>query len=156
MCQSPKPYSDYKAGDRRCSECRALYMKTWADNNREKIKENGLRYRSTIKGRASSLWNAALKRAKSKDEDFKLTVEDIEIGLTVGICVRTLLPFDFSPVKGSYHIKPLSPSIDKIDPRGIYEPSNVQYVCSWYNLAKGQMTDSDLIALCKRLVSVTI
>lgn len=143
---------------RRCRECSRLYMKKWADNNREKINKNQKIYHSTVKGRATVLLNAALKRARSRGETFALELSDVIAGLSVGFCCKTLYPFDLelrSRGTNVYKINPMSPSIDKINPSGIYEPSNVQYVCSWYNLAKGQMSEDDLIKFCKRVASLS-
>jgi hypothetical protein len=155
-CSVEKDTSEFPKGENRCRICRDAYMKAWADANREKINKNQLVYQTTIKGRASVLLNAAIKRAKDRDEYFNLTLADVIRGISPGYCQRTFFPFDLSlQNRGKkYHINPYSPSIDKIDPRGIYEPSNVQYVCSWYNLAKGQMSHEDLVIFCKRIAGL--
>ena len=132
-------------------------MRDWADKNRDKINENQRRYQTTIAGRASVLLNAAKKRAAKSNEPFALTLTDVIAGISPGYCSKTFFKFDFE-FRGrgkSYHINPSAPSIDKIDPHGIYEPSNVQYVCAWYNLAKGQMSDEMLLIFCKRLLEVS-
>lgn len=113
----------------------------------------------TVRGRALSLLGAARTRARKKNEVFLLSHDDVELGIRSGFCSKTFLPYDLTILKRGlktteYKINPLSPSIDKIKPEGIYEPNNVQYVCSWYNLAKGQMSEEDLISFCKRVASL--
>lgn len=146
----------FQKGHNRCNACRDAYMVAWRNQNREKINVNQRRYQETFRGRASVLLEAARKRAAKKNETFLLNHSDIEKGISIGFCVRTGLAFDLTYYgrNRKYSINPLSPSVDKIDPRGIYEPSNVQYVCSWYNLAKGQMSDDDVLRFCRQIVSL--
>ena len=131
-------------------------MRDWQNRNRDKINVNQRMYQTTIKGRSSVLLNAAKKRALKSGEDFDLTLSDVITGISSGYCCKTLFPFDLSyQDRGKiYTINPFSPSIDKIDPKGIYTPKNVQYVCSWYNLAKGQMTEQQLFEFCRRVAGL--
>lgn len=157
-CNELKWESEFSPTSYRCRPCRDEYQIAWREQNRTKINNNQRTYHATLRGRASVLLNAALKRARDKGDEFKLEIEDVIRGLSTGMCCKTFFPFDLSvaPRNGArYHINPYSPSIDKIDARGIYEPANVQYVCSWYNMAKGQMTDADLVRFCKRVAAVS-
>jgi hypothetical protein len=132
-------------------------MLDYANKNRLKINTNQKKYQETIKGRSSVLLNAAKKRAKLKGELFELTLDDVIKGISVGYCARTLFPFDLKFTRDKqYQINPYSPSIDKINSKEIYKPTNVQYVCSWYNFAKGQMTDEQLRYFCKRVVDLCL
>jgi len=154
ICCEWKTEDEFPKMQLRCKSCTSNYMKEWADQNRNKINQNQLVYQTTLKGRASVLLNGALARARKKNEEFKLTHSDVLNGISSGHCQKTLLKFDMSlrvGGKNRYQINPLSPSIDKINPLGIYEIKNVQYVCSWYNLAKGQMTEADMIDFCRRV-----
>lgn len=154
-CGKSKSFGEFPTGHNRCKVCRDIYMAEWADRNREKININQRVYQTTVRGRANVLLNAALVRANKKNELFKLTGDHVFAGILSGYCCKTLFPFDLSLKRdGAYKINPYSPSIDKINPMGIYEPSNVQYVCTWYNLAKGQMTEADLITFCKRVTGL--
>lgn len=154
-CEKWKNASDFPKDQLRCKSCTSIYMKNWADKNRNKINNNQRLYQTTIKGRASVLLNAAIKRAKLDNQEFKLTLQNVIDGISSRYCQKTFFPFDFELRErgtNKYKMNPFAPSIDKIDPFGIYEPQNVQYVCTWYNLAKGQMTEQDLIMFCKRVV----
>lgn len=155
-CHEWKDDDAFPSGHNRCKECARLYMAEWANRNRDKINENQRTYHATIAGRASVLLNAAIKRARARSEPFGLTINDVIKGVSVGYCARTLFPFDLSvgERRGNYRINPFAPSIDKIEPNGIYEPGNVQYVIAWYNLAKGAMTEQELITFCQRVAAL--
>lgn len=157
-CDQWKLLDDFRPSDRyRCRECERTYMRAYSDKNRQSINSNQRRYHTTLIGRANLLVNAALKRAKIKNEEFKLTHDDVIKGLTLGFCVKTGLKFDFNETyirATNRKMNPAAPSIDKINSFGIYEPSNVQYVSAWYNMAKGQLTEPELIQLCKAVVNV--
>lgn len=132
-------------------------MKRWADANRNKVNTNARNYLTTANGRANALISTARGRAKAKGVPFLLTKECVVAGIERGFCAKTFFPFhlDLLPTEGrSYHMHPFSPSIDKIEPSGLYEDSNVQIVCSWYNLAKGQHTEQQLIEFCKRVALI--
>lgn len=151
-CNQEQKFDDFPKGQNRCKICTKIYMDRWRNNNRKKINKNQKLYHSTLKGRASVLLNAAKKRAKQRNEQFCLSLNDVVQGLRLKKCSKTGLKFDFSTDNRGkkYQINPLSPSIDKINPDDIYKPENVQYVCSWFNFAKGQMTEDDLKFFCKR------
>ncbi len=154
-CGQLKPTDQFQIGHNRCIVCRDEYMRAWQDQNRDKINRNQREYQTTIKGRASVLLNAARKRANAKGEPIILTLDDVIKGISGGHCIKTLFPFDMKLSRnGEYRINPFAPSIDKKEPTGIYEPSNVQYVCAWYNLAKGAMTEHDLVMFCKRVADL--
>lgn len=99
------------------------------------------------------LLNGAKDRAKKKGDPFKLVLGDIERALEVGLCEKTFTVFDLEPFENATQ-SPFAPSVDKIDPNGIYEPSNVQYVCFWYNAAKQQWPETVLIKMCKIVASL--
>lgn len=146
-----------KHGRGTCNTCRIQQINEWQDRNREKVNTNQLRYNSTFDGRAINMYNSARARATSKGAAFKLTLDDVRKGLSIGFCCRTGVPFDYSVgfIKATKRqMNPFSPSIDKIDPFGIYEPSNVQYVCTWYNMAKAQLTDEQIVQMCKLVAQV--
>ena len=42
-------------------------------------------------------------------------------------------------------------SIDRIDPKGKYEPENLRLVCKRVNLIKHNMTDEELMDWCKTI-----
>ena len=134
-----------------CNTCRLTQIQQWQKDNRIKVNINQRKYNETFEGRCILLYNSARTRAKNKNQDFKLTLQNVKDGLKNGFCEKTGIPFDFSTqnrIKTNIHINPYSPSIDKKNPFGIYEPENVQYVCSWYNFAKGQFNDEFFMLMC--------
>lgn len=156
-CEQSLPDKVFPSSSWRCKSCRDAYHVMWREQNRDKINANARTYLTTVKGRAQALWGAAKTRANKKGEAFALTRQHVIDGIEPGFCQKTFMAFHFDllPTEGrKYHMHPLSPSIDKIDPNGLYEPNNVQYVCSWYNLAKGQLSEEQLIQFCQRVVLV--
>lgn len=105
------------------------------------------KFRATPAGRARSLWNAARRRAESRGEPFALSVERIESALKMGVCEYTGVAFEYSGGR-----TPGSPSVDRKDPFKPYSDDNVSVVCDWYNMAKGRLSNGELIENCKRLL----
>jgi len=133
-----------------CHECRINQVNQWQTINREQTRLNQRNYTRTHRGRAMTLLNAAKARAKKRDEDFKLTLDDVMEMLEQGVCHRTGVKFEFENSVGGTQ-SPYAPSLDKIDRAGIYEPSNVQMVCFWYNGAKQQWSEEITIEMCRRV-----
>lgn len=160
-CELTKSLEEFKehgqTGRKRnvCNLCTIKQIRKWTDDNREKVNKNQRNYHETIDGRTFLLHNSARIRAKKKKQLFLLTFEDVKKGLLIGKCAKTGIPFDFNmgfTKKSPLHFNPFSPSIDKINPFGFYEPNNVQYVCSWYNFAKGQFDEKFFVEMCKIVV----
>jgi len=104
--------------------------------------------RASPKGRARLLWAAARDRASKKGKDFSLTISRVETTIFAGVCERTGATFDLSPGRTAD-----SPSIDKKDPNLPYSDDNVSIVCDWYNMAKGRLSEIELIERCKALIA---
>lgn len=156
-CDEWKVVEEFPKGQLRCKSCTAVYMKEWSDKNRDRVNRNQLVYHTTTHGRASTLFNAAKKRARLSKEPFLLDFHFVLENVNRGFCQRTGLKFDLSLQPSKERLRfmnPLSPSIDKINHSGIYEPSNVQFVCTWYNLAKMQLSDEEMINFCKHVARV--
>lgn len=160
-CEVEKNISEFQTrsdtGKKRniCQTCRLKQISNWQNINREQTRKNQRKYISKPYGRAVSLFNSAKKRAKNKNEEFRLSLSDVFEGISKGFCQRTGIEFDFDmDVRHEKRttVNPYSPSIDKINPQGIYEPSNVQYVSCWYNIAKSQYSDDFFLSMCKRVV----
>lgn len=144
--------SDIKTGRGRntCNVCRVAQIRKWADKNRECVNENQRNYNRTINGRMNLLFNAARNRAKIRKQEFTLTKDHVLNGLQGLHCQKTFIPFDFNS-HGKNYQSPYAPSIDKIDPFGIYENNNVQYVCWWYNISKQQWSEDVLFEMCRKV-----
>jgi len=95
----------------------------------------------------NEIYRAAKRRSIIKGKEFKLTKQDILDALSKqkNACALTGRFIDFS--KGTRL------SIDKIDPCGIYERSNIQLVCAPANYAKHVLTNEEFIQLCKEVVN---
>jgi hypothetical protein len=131
-----------------CHECRINQISQWQTVNREQTRTNQRRYNRTFRGRAIILFNAAKARAKQRSEDFRLELHHVIEMLSVGVCQRTGVEFEYENTVGGTQ-SPYAPSLDRIDRNGIYEPGNVQIVCFWYNAAKQQWPEHITIELCK-------
>jgi hypothetical protein len=135
-----------------CKRCRIQQINRWQQANREQTRVNQRAYNRRWHGRAVVLFNAAKARANNKGDPFLLTLDDVKAGIALGKCQKTGVDFELQPYGDSTQ-SPYAPSIDKIDPKGFYEPNNVQYVCFWYNGAKQQWSDELVLEMCKRLLS---
>lgn len=103
----------------------------------------------TAVGRARSL----LTNARQRDKQCDLTLADVLPTVEKGLCHRTGFKFDLSP-HAQYHRNPQSPSIDRIDGSKGYVRGNIQIVCSWYNIAKNEYTDMQMLAFCRAVVDI--
>lgn len=137
-----------------CDQCRATQTNLWVERNRSLVQSNQREYNRRYRGRAINLCNQARNRATKKGVPFLLTHDDVIAGISVGFCVKTGIAFDLQPYGDGTHQSPYGPSIDKIDPKGLYEPSNVQYVCFWYNCAKQQWPEHVLLEMCRTMVKL--
>src|SRR3990167_2568117 len=83
----------------------------------------------TEKGRKYSMWQAAKLRAKKKDLEFSITVDDIEFP-------------EFCPLLGykilieEFGIRHDSPSIDRKDPKKGYTKENIWIISTRANILK--------------------
>lgn len=123
------------------------------ERNKETKRQKDRETRLTPKGRARNLWNGAKRRAAKRNEPFDLSIERVIKALEIGVCEYTGLEFDLEQkLRVGKGRSPLSPSIDRKDPLKPYSDDNVNVVCDWYNMAKGQLSPEQLIEYCKRLL----
>lgn len=103
--------------------------------------------------RARQLWDAARIRANDRNESFTLTVERIQRALEIGVCERSGIEFDLDNRfrKGTVR-SPRTPSVDRRNPFEPYSDDNVSIVCDWYNMAKGQLEENELLSYCVKLL----
>lgn len=98
----------------------------------------------TLKGRIYSMWQSAKLRAKKKNLEFSLEIEDIVIP-------------DFCPLLGlklsyeDFGIRYNSPSLDRKDPGKGYTKENIWVISSRANILKHNATLSELELLVKNL-----
>ena len=101
--------------------------------------------------RASQLVAAAKNRALKTGVDFDITFDDVYPSVLSGLCPKTGLHFDLAP-HAALRRHPLAPSIDRIDSSKGYVRGNVQIVCNWYNLAKHELSETEVLAFCRAVV----
>jgi hypothetical protein len=114
------------------------------------LERANIKHYESIKGRACHLFNSA-KRRHQKWEFFDLDRVFIEEKLSAGKCEVTGLPFDFTS-PGDSRKNPFAPSIDRIDNSLGYTKNNVRIVLWSVNLMHGEMTDEQLIEMCKAVI----
>lgn len=108
-------------------------------------------YYSTVRGRAIHLLNKARNRARGKYE-CSVSVDFIMKKLENNKCEQTGIDLEWENTNAKLSRNPRSPSIDRIDANKGYTDDNVQIVCTWYNLAKSQLTDADMLKFCQNVV----
>lgn len=119
-----------------CNECHADYM-------REHCRK---RY-ATPYGRARQMYNSAKSRSLKRGIEFNLTFDLLWAKCLIGICEKSGLPFKMTPpVKSKYG--PLSPSLDRINPKIGYVDHNIQVVCNMFNMGKSDYDEIDYLAIC--------
>jgi hypothetical protein len=160
-CQLEKDITEFRRDPTRakgvypyCIPCEKNYRNEYmsAYRKQEDTLEYLREYSARPLTRALKLYNSARQRAERKGEMFSLSLERIKLLLDNGVCQRTGLPFDLaSPTETRFN--PFAPSIDKIDHQKPYTDDNTQLVIDWYNRAKGQHSDADLLAFCKQVIA---
>lgn len=156
-CQTEKPLAEFygcksnrdgKAGS--CKDCakkrESSYRNTPAFLEAER-KRGAKRY-SDVRGRAQHL----LHRAKHSKDGCTLTAQDVITGIERGSCPVTGVPFDLR--KASRHSRnPFAPSLDRINPKLGYTPENTRVVIWHYNAMKGELSDREVLEICRKIVA---
>lgn len=138
--------TDTEYREKHLARRREYHARHASDSNPREAVRNAARLR-TPKGRASALLTAA----RIRDRTCNLLLPDILLPLEAGACPRTGFKFDLSP-HAEHHRNPLSPSLDRIDGTKGYIKGNIQIVCSWYNIAKNEYSDAQMVAFCQAVV----
>lgn len=119
-----------------------------SSHRKEQLHKAHIKHRYTLQFWATCLKNKALQRSKTKNLEFDLTKDFILQKLKVGVCEVTKLPLNLNGGKR----KPLTPSLDRINPNLGYTQDNVQLVCCMYNFAKSDFTYQDVLQMAEALV----
>ena len=98
----------------------------------------------TLKGRKYSMWQAAKLRAKKKNLEFSICVEDIEIPQKCPLLELDLSYEDFG-------VRYNSPSLDRKDPKKGYSKDNIWVISSRANILKSNAPLHELELLVKNL-----
>lgn len=135
------------------------FLEQWVspESIKERLKDGLKRQkqkRTTVEGRAQSLFRSARQRAKERgsEETFTLTWEWIAEKIKANKCEVTGLPFDLSPAKGT-SINAYAPSLDKIDPTNkVYSKENTRVVLASVNMALGEHGEEKMLPILKAMI----
>ena len=103
--------------------------------------------------RVAALLHGARNRAAKTGLECDITFDDVYPLIAAGRCPKTGLPFDLSP-HTDLRRHPLAPSLDRVDSAKGHVKGNVQVVCNWYNLAKHELSEAEVLAFCRAVVDV--
>lgn len=128
-----------------CKECRLIWDREHKTDPRRRLmfQRANIKRRENPLTRSKMVWRTARVHAKVKGADFRLSFERVRDAILNGVCERTGVAFDLGFPKTKSVKNPFAPSVDKIDPHGIYEDGNVQIVCWCYNTGKQQMSTNE-------------
>lgn len=133
-----------------CPVCGKTHSRYGTQRKSDACEDCYLKYRQ-----AQTLYYSSEYRAKKGKLDFNLTIEWILERLC--ICPKTGKEFTFQDNGSTYSNRsPTTPSIDKINPHLGYTIDNCQIVCWWYNSAKQQFSDDEVLDLCKSVVTTSL
>ena len=116
-----------------------------------KNRQRGSDFYKSINGRALTLLKSANRRACNFNEACDLDYDFIYNKLEKGVCEITGIVFDFNKPEHSCK-NPYAPSIDRIDSTIGYTKNNTRIVIWQYNLMKGEISDKELLILCKLIL----
>lgn len=178
-CEKELPDTEYyfnKQGGRRhaCKACVKIKNREKYNSDpelRKKRQERALRYAEneqwlidrktrsanfykSMRGRAKTLFKGIERRSSKHPEDVDFDYTFILEKLEKGVCEVTGLPFDFDRVDDKFH-NPYAPSVDRIDSSVGYTKDNTRVVIWQYNLMKGEISDEELLELCKVIINVS-
>lgn len=168
-----------KRDGKKCPECIRKRMRLWRAANQEACREHARRGQKAWQQRDPEGYAAARRRASQRHRirlkngqgtirqylhallhhtrcsnsarkrkvDMSITIDDL-LSLwkkQKGICALSRLQMTFKTNNL------LSVSLDRKDSAGHYTPDNIQFVCRWVNLGKGNRTDAEMRSVIKML-----
>ena len=151
-CKVDKPLTDYTknnaAGDglqSKCRHCDVAYQAKRRVENPQKRRDYEKQYlnnkRQDFDFRLNMLLNASKQRARNKNREHTITVEDIKtIYPTDGCCPIFGMKLEFNTAG----FRENSPSIDRIDSTKGYTPDNIQIISWKANRIKGYASIQEL------------
>jgi hypothetical protein len=150
---------------RRCKTCTLTTSKERYVEGRKRWKKNHpyvkgssigdfakQRAKNPIKTYTTQLFNNARVRSEQRGWKFDLTREWIEERLNKGICAASNLPFIFNRPDGTKTKNPFAPSVDRKDNEKGYTKENCQIVMAWYNMAKADHQEDEILRLMASVV----
>lgn len=125
--------------------------KRYAQNRNTILTQSAIRRENPYQ-RARSLFLSAKLRSP---EGFSLTLDHVQRGIDCGRCAVTGVLFDLRPFekkRTGKRCNPFAPSIDRIDSRLPYTDENTRIVIWQFNNMKNEMSDGELVSLCRLIV----
>lgn len=116
----------------------------WRRSNPKAVSDSY--HKAKLNNQEKWLFKQAKRRAKEKNLEFTITLEDVIIPK---ICPIMGEPLEYIP--NGYH--PYSPSIDRIDSSKGYTKDNIQIISSIANRMKWDATREQLITFCKGVLA---
>lgn len=151
-CKEPKLLSEFTKNKAsrdglqyKCRDCDIAYQAERRNKNPEQVLEYGRAYqknrRKDYNYRLQMLINASKQRAKNKDREHNISVEDIKkIFPEDGCCPIFGMKLEFN----NAGFRENSPSIDRIDSTKGYTPDNIQIISWKANRIKGYASIQEL------------
>ena len=151
-CKEEKPFSDFTKNKAapdglqyKCSSCDVAYQKKRRAENPQQQLDYQRSYqknkRKDYNYRLQMLINASKQRAKNKNREHNITVEDIKAIYPLnGCCPIFGMKLEFN----SAGFRENSPSIDRIDSTKGYTPDNIQIISWKANRIKGYASTQEL------------
>lgn len=147
ICYNVRARERFANDPRRYATQRETYWGTY----RERANKRSEEFYYSEDGRARSLMNQTVRRSKQKGWDNDIDKQWFIDRLRIGKCSVTGIAFDFSKPNG-VRANPYAPSIDRIDSKIGYLKSNCRLVIWQFNLMKGEISDAELVKICKKVV----
>lgn len=127
-----------------------LTQKNYREKNRKKICNQKRIYYSLKENRANHLIGSARSRARKTGVKFNLNTKWL-LDKLEGKCEITGLSFSFRPPRKNYVSNPMSPSLERIKPKGGYTKGNVKVVVWAVNICKWEWTVKDFKKIIKAI-----
>jgi hypothetical protein len=152
VCVNNKARLKYKENPKLKEDRSNRYLKNSKSTKyQESQKDRSARFYTSLRGRALTLLSSAERRSYKFDEKLEIDFDFIYDKLDKGVCEVTGIPFDFNKCD-KYDKNPYAPSIDRIDSSIGYTKNNTRIVIWQYNLMKGEISDTELLDLCKIII----
>jgi len=108
--------------------------------------------RRTMHGRIMNILESAKRRTKEKGfTEFNLDYDFVYSLISYGKCIVTNIHFILENKNNSF-TNPYAPSLDRIDSSKGYTKDNVRAVIWQYNTMKGELTDEQVLEICKAVI----
>lgn len=123
----------------------------WRVDNPERHAQKSRNHHNSIRGRAKSLFNSALRRAEKRNYEIDIDLDWVIFRLEKGHCEITGIPFVFE-TRLNGHRNPYSPSLDRKDSTKGYTKENCRIILWALNMGFADWGQEIYLHIAKRLV----